>query len=782
MDESLIIGNRRFRCLSPTLVRIEYSPGGTFEDRRSIVACSEQTPLAFKDVREDGDWTVLDTGLMEVMSRENELKCDRTNLEIRWTDGRVMQCWRPGDRDHQNLGGTLRSLDRYGNGADDLDGVDEAGMEPPDPRSTVWPAWLQCEERPLYEDKHPDPPDNFNRGNWLRQAGSDHNDGRLMHRFFNRYKEARRFCPGVLSRSGYFFLNDSGSAVLDDDDFPVERRRPGCQDWYFFAYADDFKQGLKDFRMLAGPAPLPPHRSLGVMFSRWPAFTEDEIKQLYEGFRDNGYPLSVLIMDMEWHKFGWGHWDFDPEIIPDPETFFENCHQMDLDVFFNDHPLDVRSDDSHYEKYLEKAGTEDKVHEISYGDHREEKTTLPAVPVDITDQAENKAFLEICHSPILQKGLDYWWNDGTRGKMSQTCGQLVGNKSFYEETENEEQRGMLLARYGGLGSHRYGGFFTGDTASCYDVLQLQCEFNIRAGHVGLNYVSHDIGGFMTGGGETDRIDPHRYTRWLQFGIFNSIIRFHCAPNAGSRRPWDYDDDCDGACRRWLRVRHSLLPYLNTANHICFETGIPVIRGMFLEEPDNEDAYRFDQFYFGPDMLVAPVLTEGNRRSIYLPEGRWWEFETSRLQHGDQIVTRDVPITEVPVYVPAGSIIPRQNPDADIHAPHKEPLHLDVYGGDDGRAELREDDGRTPAYKEGEFCSTAFELEDKDNELLLKMLPVEGRPYGKSRDLHVDFHLNFRPTRFECDNRSVKAETSAGIYNLTIPSVRTDEGCNLRVYR
>lgn len=782
MTGDVVLERRRFRSLSPTLIRLEFGLSAEFEDRRSIVAYEKQEPCSFADVRKEGEWTVLDTGSVEVRSRQNDKPFDRTNLEIRWTDDRLRQCWRPGDRDHQNLGGTLRSLDRYGGAAAELDGVHTADMEAPDPAATNWPAWIQCEEAPLYKELHPNPPENLNEGSWLRLADADHNDGRLMERFWNWYVEARKFCPGVVSRSGYHFLNDSQSAVMDEDDFPVERERPGCQDWYFFAYGRDYKQALRDFHTLAGPAPLPPHRSLGIIFSRWPAFSQEEVRELYEGFRENGYPLSVLIMDMEWHEFGWGHWDFNEELIPDPEQFFEWCHEHDMDVVFNDHPLDVRSDDSHFEPYLEKADTREKVHDITYGDRENERSTLPAVPVDITNKKENQAFVEVCHRPIREAGLDYWWNDGSRGKMSHTCGQLVANKTFYEETEDESTRGMLLARYGGLGSHRYGGFFTGDTGSCFEVLRLQCEFNVRAGHAGLNYMSHDIGGFMTGGKESERIDPQRYCRWLQFGVFNPILRFHCAPNAGSRRPWDYDDDCGGACRRWLRVRHSLLPYINTANHICFETGIPVVRGMFLEEPDKEDAYRFDQFYFGTNLLVAPILSDENRRSIYLPAGKWWEFETDNCRKGGEVIERDVPLEEVPVYVPAGGIIPRQDPDGDIHTSHIDPLILDVYAGADGTAELREDDGRSPAYQEGQYCTTRFELRDEEDQLTLSVQPVEGEPFREARNTTVRFHIEFTPDGVTCDGEETKWEKADGMHVLKIPGVSVEEGCSVTVQK
>lgn len=765
MSERMRIGQRRFTCLSPTLVRIEFAPDGEFEQRRSIVAYAEQSSLPFDSVTEDGAWTVLDTGRMQVWSRDNERAPDRTNLEIRWSDGRVLQIWRPEDRDYQNLGGILRSLDRYGGDVAQLDGVHAATMDSPDHSATSWPAWLQCEVDPLYKDLHPAPPEKFGGGSFLRMGQAEYNGGKVTHRTFNWYKDARKFAPGLLSASGYFFLNDSDSAVMDADDFPVERDRPGSSDWYFFAYADDYKQALLDFRLLSGPAPIPTHRTFGIIFSRWPAFTESEVKDMVRDFTANGYPLATLVMDMEWHKEGWGHWEFDPELIPDPERFFALCRKHGLEVTFNDHPLDVRDDDCHYEEYLEKAGPDVEISKRNYnGKH------LNMARVDICDKRQNRAFLESCHKPIMDLGLDYWWNDGSRGQMRGTCGQLVCNKTFFEESEREGRRGMLLARHGGLGSHRYGGFFTGDANSDWNVLRLQVEFNIRAAGVGVGHVSHDIGGFMIGksGLVENRegkkiVDPERYLRWLQFGVFGPILRFHSSPGSGSRLPYDYDSELGGACRHWLRIRHSLLPYIYTAARHYYETGIPITRGLFLDEPNNPKAYRWDEYKFGEDMFVAPVLCESRERTFHLPAGRWLEFEGTKEIEGDRELTREVELDEFPVYVRAGGVIPRRNPDGDIHDPHIRELWLDVYPGADGSAELYEDDGRSTDYKSGGFCRTGFTLTDNDGSLALESKPSDGKPLGEDRELRITVRSAAAPTTVSLNGEPVSFEaTPAGI--------------------
>jgi hypothetical protein len=750
-----VIGKRRFTCLAPTLVRIEYAPDGVFEDRRSMVAYAEKKPMAFKAVSRDGEWDILDTGFMQVRSAENDRAPNRLNLEIRWSDGKLMQFWRPGDRDYQNLGGTVRSLDRYGGESCVLDGVHPATMESPDPSGTSWPAWLQCEVDPLYDPLHPNPPPELNRGHWLREAQRERNDGRFLERTFNWYKDSRRFCPGVLSASGYYLLNDSDGAVMDGDDFPVERNRPGVEDWYFFAYGKAYKQALADFRLLSGASPMMPHKNLGIIFSRWPAFTETEVETMAREFAANGYPLATLVMDMEWHKEGWGHWEFNPELIPDPKRFFALCRKHGLDVTFNDHPLDVRDDDVHFEDYVKKAGPDVL---IRVRDYNGKKPRM--AKVDICDKRQNKAFCEVCHTDIMKLGLDYWWNDGSRGQLSGTCGQLVTNKTFFEESARDGRRGMLLARYGGLGSHRYGAFFTGDATSDYDVLRLQCEFNIRAAGVGVSNVSHDIGGFCLAPSQVRKnkagvpiIDPERYLRWLQFGVFNPVLRFHSAPGCGSRRPDDYDAELDGACRHWLRVRHSLLPYLYTAMRTHHETGLPVCRGLFLEEPGNPEAYRFDQYFFGPALLVAPVLDASRKRTVYLPAGLWWEFGTGKRWEGGVAITRPVALKDVPVYARAGGVIPRQDPDGDLHAAHIRELTLDVYAGASGSGELYEDDGKSPAYQDGRFCRTRFELTQGAGEMTLSGTVAEGKPLGAQRQVTVDIALSAAPRSVGLDDGS-----------------------------
>ncbi|MFW6336748.1 MAG: hypothetical protein ACOC3G_06440, partial [Phycisphaeraceae bacterium] len=154
MSHLVVLGKQRFTCLSPSLVRFEYSPTGEFEDRPSIVASEPRQPQPFVEQAqqefEGKTYTVLKTGEIELWTRDHERPFHRLNLEIRWISDGMVQFYRPGDRDYQNLGGPLRSLDRYGGPNSRLPGPHPATSESPDPSGTNWAAWTQCEIDPVY--------------------------------------------------------------------------------------------------------------------------------------------------------------------------------------------------------------------------------------------------------------------------------------------------------------------------------------------------------------------------------------------------------------------------------------------------------------------------------------------------------------------------------------------------------------------------------------------------------------------------------------------------------
>ena len=206
------------------------------------------------------------------------------------------------------------------------------------------------------------------------------------------------------------------------------------------------------------------------------------------------------------------------------------------------------------------------------------------------------------------------------------------------------------------------------------------------------------------------LDPLLYLRWVQFGALSPVFRFHSAPDAGSRLPWDYGERIERNATRWLRIRHSLLPHLYTAARQHHDTGVPLVRGMFLDAPGDERSYRFDQYFLGENLLVAPVLDSNPIREVYFPPGDWYEFESSQRIAGNSEQTIAPSVGKVPLYVRAGGLLVRQQQDESPVAGHVEKLLLDVYPAPNdsvNQAHLYEDDGRSSAYRHGGLLSEPF---------------------------------------------------------------------------
>jgi alpha-glucosidase (family GH31 glycosyl hydrolase) len=299
------------------------------------------------------------------------------------------------------------------------------------------------------------------------------------------------------------------------------------------------------------------------------------------------------------------------------------------------------------------------------------------------------------HGPLMSEGVDFWWVDGGSGsvEMAGLNKQLWTNKVFYDfSAQQTGKRAFILGRYGDWGSERYPGFFTGDTYSEWPVLAYEVAFSARGGNVLVPYISHDIGGF-----HGKRIAFDLYARWIEFGTFSGILRMHSAhenPREGNlRMPWSYGQPGVALMRKYFTLRTQLIPYLYTYAWRAHRESLPILRPLYLEYPDVEEAYRHShEYFFGTEMLVAPVLDPSGRQTIWLPPGDWLGFFDGRHYQGGRTLTAQYAVQETPVFVRAGAVIPEQRASEYSDARPLDALILNVYGSGDGRFELYEDDG------------------------------------------------------------------------------------------
>ncbi len=516
---------------------------------------------------------------------------------------------------------------------------------------------------------------------------------------------------GIISKNGFSVYDDSKSLILTEDGW-VEPRKYNNKDIYFFGYGHDYKECLKDFYKLCGNMPLLPRYALGNWWSRYHKYTENEYKELIERFESNNIPFSVAVMDMDWHltdidpKYGsgWTGYTWNKELFPNPKEFMTWLHNKGLKITLNVHPAaGLRAFE---DNYIDMAKELNK-------DWENEET----IEFDIADKKFLEAYFKYMHHPNEEDGVDFWWIDWQQQSHTKIEGLdplwMLNHYHYYDSLRNGK-RGLTFSRYAGIGSHRYPIGFSGDTYITWESLDFQPYFTSTASNVGYGWWSHDIGGHMLG-----KRDDELAVRWVQFGVFSPINRLHSSDNPfAGKEPWNFNMEAEFIMKKYLKLRHKLIPYIYTMNKYASEDGRPLMLPMYYEYADDNNAYTVpNQYYFGTEMIVAPITKPLNKESVtanvnvWLPEGLWYDFFNGRKYIGGY--TRKIyrGIDNIPVFVKAGGIITLSENNS-IKNP--ESLRVKVFAGDNGKFTLWEDDGDSAINTNENWVSREFTLNWNEN--------------------------------------------------------------------
>ncbi len=500
--------------------------------------------------------------------------------------------------------------------------------------------------------------------------------------------------PGLLSRGGWTVYDDSERLVFNEDGWLVQREAgPNYRDLMFFGYGRDFAACLRDFTLVAGPAPMIPRFALGNWWSRYCAYTADELLGVVDEFQDHGVPLSVCIVDMDWHIVetgnacsGWTGHTWNRDLFPDPQGFIASLHDRGLKTAINLHPAEgVHSHEVQYAAMCADLGLNPEAGQ--------------PVAFDIADPRFTRAYFKHLHHPQEEDGVDFWWIDWQQGTRTTMKGldplPWLNHLHFYDLGRDGQKRPFIFSRWGGLGGHRTPIGFSGDTVITWDSLAFQPYFTATAANVNFGWWSHDIGGHF-GGFE----EPQLYTRWVQFGLFSPILRLHSTNNPfHERRPWGWDAETERISSAAMRLRHQFIPYIYSMAWRNHTASRPLIRPMYHAHAEDEQAYHCpDQYFFGSELIAAPFLepldeeTRMSRQVVWLPRGEWFGFFDNLPYAGDGWHAIYGGLDDIPVFAKAGAIIPLgpethwgglQNPQTMI-------VHL--FPGADNLFDLYEDDG------------------------------------------------------------------------------------------
>lgn len=514
---------------------------------------------------------------------------------------------------------------------------------------------------------------------------------------------------GIISRFGYGILDDSRSLVITEDGW-VEPRKEDCIDIYFLGYGHEYEHCLKDYYHLTGKTPLLPRYALGNWWSRFYRYNDQEYKALMTRFEKEEIPFSVSVIDMDWHlvdidpKYGsgWTGYTWNKELFPDPKEFMTWLHDHGLKVTLNVHP--AGGVQAHEEKYKEMA-------EAMGRDWEKEEP----VNFDVTDQKFLKAYFEYLHHPNEEEGVDFWWLDWQQGGLSKIPGLdplWMLNHYHYLDSGRRGKRRLTFSRYAGMGSHRYPVGFSGDTIISWESLAFQPYFTANASNVGYGWWSHDIGGHMKG-----YRDEELSTRWIQFGVFSPIMRLHSSNSAFTgKEPWNYNAVSENIMKRYLKLRHEMIPYLYTMNYHASHDGQPLIRPMYYLEPEQPEAYEVpNEYYFGTELVVCPITEPTDKAAgtacvkAWIPEGKWYDIFSGLKYDGGRMLELYRSLEDIPVLAKEGAIIPLTDlTEYTNSVENPKELAVKIVPGKKNAFILMEDTGDTCEDKEENWAQTKLE--------------------------------------------------------------------------
>ena len=478
-------------------------------------------------------------------------------------------------------------------------------------------------------------------------------------------------------------------------------------------------QVMAAYARLTGHPEMPPLWSLGYQQSHRTLASAEEILAEARTFREKKLPCDVLIyLGTGFCPSGWntqnGSFEWNASVFPDPEGMIRKLHEQNFK--FVPHVV-----------ILTKS--------------------LRGTAQDRCDSAKSSDEEAGCywnkHKKLLSQGVDGWWPD--EGDPLNQASRLARIRMYWDGTQIDRpnQRPYALHRNGYAGVQRYAAFlWSGDVNSTWETLRTHIPVAINTSLTGIPYWGTDTGGFVP----TRELTGELYVRWFQFSSFCTLFRSHGRAwklrlpwgwNTGEIGPTEisnYGDaalpdaselhnaDIEPICRKYLELRYQLMPYLYSAVREAHDTGLPVMRALWLHYPDDTVAVgRGDEFLWGRDILVAPVAEKGaSSRRLYLPRGQWYDFWSKEKVVGGREITRPVDLAITPLYVRAGAILPMGPVKQHTGEKAEGPLTVWIYPGADGQFTLYEDDGVTLDYRKGKWMGIRMAWSQRKRKLSLRL--------------------------------------------------------------
>ena len=539
----------------------------------------------------------------------------------------------------------------------------------------------------------------------------------------------------LYSTDGFVSLDDSKSLIFNEDG-SLGKRTDKRIDTYIFMYRRNFGLCLKDYFTLTGFPPLIPRYSLGVWWNRNTTYNTKDIEKLVFNFNKNRIPLSIFMLSDKWHRQNnkmKSGLSFDEKLFKKPKRMADFLHSKGIRLAVKINPMEgISPTEDYYIPFKNAAGIEGN----------------GVLPFNVFNKSVVSSYLDYFIHPLMNYGVDFFWIDYANINDLASLRALT-HYHFDDFKQIANRRGITLARNGLLAAHRYPIHYTGETIVSWKNLEMLPSYNSNASNVGLSWISNDIGGY-TGGIE----DGELYTRFVQFGCFSPIFRLSADEGAYYKRePWKWDITTHSVCARYMRLRHSLIPYLYSEAYRYSKTGLPLVQPLYYRYPEiyDEPDYK-SEYYFGSSLFVAPITTKRDALmdrtilKLFLPDGIWYDFTTGKRYIGGRRYTSFYKQEDYPVFAKSGTIIPLailDDKNLNDTTPPKN-MEIQVFPGASNTYELYEDDGISSLHEKDYHIITNIDYTYQQNNFTVIIRPVSGK--SGIIPAYRAYRIRFRNTR------------------------------------
>ncbi|MFW2491619.1 TIM-barrel domain-containing protein [Clostridium chromiireducens] len=504
------------------------------------------------------------------------------------------------------------------------------------------------------------------------------------------HRNSQASVPFVLSSLGYGMLwNNPGIGKVTFGKNITEWIANSSKQLDYFITAGDTPAEIEEaYAKATGTVPMMPEYAMGFWQCKLRYQTQEELLNIAREYKRRALPISVIVVDFfHWPKQG--EWKFDLDYWPDPDAMIKELKDMGIELMVSIWPT-VDKDSENYNKMLEKG--------YLVRVDRGIRTTMDflgnTVFYDPTNPEARDFVWNTAKKNYYDKGIKIFWLDEAEPEYSVYDydnyryylgpNEQIGNiypvmyaKTFFEGMKKEGQENIInLLRCAWAGSQRYGALvWSGDIDSSFESLRNQFAAGLNMGLAGIPWWTTDIGGFH-GGNPDDPDFRECIIRWFEYGAFCPVFRLHgdrephskplgtsggglCASGAANE-VWSYGDEAYEIFKKYMFIRERMKPYITEIMKEAHEKGTPVIRPLFYDFPQDKLCFDIaDEYMFGPDVLVAPILYKGyTSRKVYLPEGaKWKDINSGKIFIGGQWIDYDAPLEIIPLFLKNEADIP-----------------------------------------------------------------------------------------------------------------------------